>query len=108
MRNDKKLPPVWLSFLPLVILVLLLALVLTSFGSDSLSGASQIALLVTSACCILMGMSVGTMHWEDFEKSISKHIGDVSQSILILLLIGAVGGAWMASGIVPTMIYYGL
>lgn len=108
MQEKKKLPPVWLSFLPLILLVLLLFFVISAFGSDALSGASQIALLVTSACCILLGMAAKTMQWEDFEISINKHIGDVSQSILILLLIGAVGGAWMISGIVPTMIYYGM
>ena len=108
MQEKKKLPPVWLSFLPLIVLVLLLFFVLSAFGGDALSGASQIALLVTSACCILLGMAAKTMKWSDFEVSINKHIGDVSQSILILLLIGAVGGAWMISGIVPTMIYYGM
>ena len=28
--------------------------------------------------------------------------------MLILLLIGSLAGTWMASGVVPTMIYYGL
>ena len=108
MQENKKLPSVWLSFLPLLILIGLLVLVLSVFGTDALSGASQIALLVTSACCILLGLCAKTMKWEDFERSVNKHIGDVSQSILILLLIGAVGGAWMVSGIVPTLIYYGM
>ena len=108
MQENKKLPSVWLSFLPLLILIGLLVLVLSVFGTGALSGASQIALLVTSACCILLGLCAKTMKWEDFERSVNKHIGDVSQSILILLLIGAVGGAWMVSGIVPTLIYYGM
>ena len=68
MQENKKLPSVWLSFLPLLILIGLLVLVLSVFGTDALSGASQIALLVTSACCILLGLCAKTMKWEDFDK----------------------------------------
>lgn len=82
--------------------------VIAAFGSDALSGGSQIALLVASAVCVIIGILYGTMKWEDFEHAVNENVSGVSQAILILLLIGAVGGAWMVSGIVPTMIYYGL
>ena len=36
------------------------------------------------------------------------NITSVGTSIIILLLIGAVSGSWMISGVVPTMIYYGM
>ncbi|MCM1108851.1 MAG: hypothetical protein NC388_07335 [Clostridium sp.] len=106
--EEKKLPSVALAFVPLLILVGLLACVISAFGSDALSGASQIALLTTSACCILLGLVLKTMRWEDFEVAVNRNVSGVSQAILILLLIGAVGGSWMVSGIVPTMIYYGM
>ena len=48
------------------------------------------------------------MHWSDFEQAVNENVSGVAQAILILLLIGAVGGSWMVSGIVPTMIYYGM
>lgn len=82
--------------------------VIAAFGSDALSGGSQIALLVASAVCVIIGILYGTMKWEDFEHAVNENVSGVSQAILILLLIGAVGGAWMVSGIVPTMIYYGM
>lgn len=82
--------------------------VIAAFGSDALSGGSQIALLVSSAVCVIIGILYGTMKWEDFEHAVNENVSGVSQAILILLLIGAVGGAWMVSGIVPTMIYYGM
>jgi NhaC family Na+:H+ antiporter len=43
-----------------------------------------------------------------FEESILDNITSVGTSIVILLLIGAVSGSWMISGVVPTMIYYGM
>ena len=88
-------------------MVMLVSVVL-AFGSDSLSGASQIALLVASASCITLGLLFKTMKWSDFEYEINRHIGDLGQAILILPLIGAVAGSWMISGVVPTMIYYGM
>lgn len=108
LNRNRKLPPVWLAFLPLVVLVGLLVCVISAFGSDALSGGSQIALLTTSACCVVIGLLLKTMTWEDFERAVNENISGVSQAILILLLIGAVGGSWMVSGVVPTMIYYGM
>ena len=106
--SGRKLLPVWVAFVPLVILVGLLVFVISAFGSDALSGASQIALLTTSAFCVLIGLMLKTMHWSDFEQAVNENVSGVAQAILILLLIGAVGGSWMVSGIVPTMIYYGM
>ena len=106
--SGRKLLPVWVAFVPLVILVGLLVFVISAFGSDALSSASQIALLTTSAFCVLIGLMLKTMHWSDFEQAVNENVSGVAQAILILLLIGAVGGSWMVSGIVPTMIYYGM
>lgn len=106
--SGRNLLPVWVAFVPLVILVGLLVFVISAFGSDALSGASQIALLTTSAFCVLIGLMLKTMHWSDFEQAVNENVSGVAQAILILLLIGAVGGSWMVSGIVPTMIYYGM
>ena len=38
----------------------------------------------------------------------AKNIKKVTPAIIILLLIGAISGTWMLSGVVPTLIYYGL
>jgi len=109
MFNEKvKLPPVWISLIPLVLLVVLIGCVVYVFGSNSLAGASQISLLIASAMSVGLGMFFKHITWADFEKSVADKIGGVSQAIIILLMIGALGGAWMVSGIVPTMIYYGL
>lgn len=104
----KKLPPLWMSMVPLVILVALIAFVVSVFGDESLSGASQVALIFASAFCVAMGMIGGYLTFDDFEKAVSNNITSVSNAIIILLLIGAIGGVWMVSGVVPTMIYYGL
>lgn len=46
--------------------------------------------------------------WKDFELAITNNITGVSSALIILLIIGALSGAWMISGVVPTLIYYGI
>ena len=104
----KKRPSAAMSLMPLLVLVVLLTFVIRAFGSDSLAGASQIALLAASAFCVLIGMWRLNVPWSSFEKAIVKNVSSVASAIIILLLIGALGGAWMLSGVVPTLIYYGM
>lgn len=94
--------------MPLILLICLIAGVVSVFGDNTLSGASQLALILSSAFCVAIGMGTGYLTFDDFEKAVTEKIGSVSQAIVILLLIGALGGSWMVSGIVPTLIYYGV
>lgn len=104
----KRLPPLWLSCVPLAVLVALISVVVSIFGDETLSGASQISLIVATAVCISIGLLRKITTWAEFEKALSDKIGGVSGGIIILLLIGALGGSWMVGGIVPTLIYYGM
>jgi NhaC family Na+:H+ antiporter len=78
------------------------------FGSATLDGASQVSLLVASAVSVLIGHFTKRLEWENLEKELTDKIASCTPAIIILLLIGAIGGTWMVSGIVPTMIYYGM
>ena len=102
------LPSVWLSMIPIVVLVTLLYFAVGTFGTDTLSGASQLALLFAGGVAAALGIGVYRLSWTAIERSIVSGIGDVMPSVLILLVIGALSGAWMVSGIVPGFIYYGM
>ena len=104
----KKRPSVFLSILPLIVLVVMLTFTIRSFGSDSLEGASQITLLSVSALCVLIGMVFLHVPWASFEKAITKNVASVASALTILLFIGALSGAWMVSGVVPMLISYGI
>lgn len=101
-------PSWWVSLLPFVVLVAALSIVIYVFGTDALSGASQVALLFAAGFTVVLAMILYKIPWKVFEDSILDNITSVGTSIVILLLIGAVSGAWMVSGVVPTMIYYGM
>ena len=103
-----KKPSWWVSLIPFVVLALVLGLVIYVFGTDALSGASQVALLFAAGFTVALAMVLYRIPWKVFEDSILDNITSVGTSIVILLLIGAVSGSWMISGVVPTMIYYGM
>ena len=46
--------------------------------------------------------------WSSIDSAIGQNIKTIGPAILILFFIGAVSGSWMMSGVVPTMIYYGM
>ena len=104
----KKMPSPLLSLVPILVLVALLFVTIRTFGSDALSGGSQVVLLTTTAVASLLAMIFCKVKWRDIEEAICKNILGVATAIIILLLIGALSGSWMISGIVPTLIYYGM
>lgn len=108
MDSTKKIPSPLVSLLPIALLAGMLFATISTFGSDALSGGSQISLLVTTACCVLIGMAFYRIPWKDFELAITNNIAGVATALLILLIIGALSGIWMVSGVVPTLIYYGM
>lgn len=108
MNNHSTLPSPLVSILPLAVLITLIVLVVRLFPDDALNGASQVALMIASTVCVALTMIVYKMKWTVFEDMIKKTVGDAGVSILILLLIGMMSATWMVSGVVPTMIYYGV
>ena len=104
-----KTEPISLSvaLLPIVFLISLLSLNVYYYGDDALSGANQITLLLSGAFCSFLAIIRGTP-WSKILEGIRSSISDTLPALLILLLIGALAGTWLISGIVPAMIYYGL
>ena len=97
-----------ISFIPFIVLIVLITCCGAVFGNATLDGASQVSLLAASAVSVLIGHFSKRLEWENLEKEITDKIASCTPAIIILLLIGAIGGTWMVSGIVPTMIYYGM
>ncbi len=106
--EKKKTGSILIALIPVLVLIGLLALDISIFGSDAILGASQVSLLVATGICVWLSMWLYKTPWSAFEEAIRSNVGDVTNAIVILLLIGALSGAWTVSGIVPTFIYYGL
>ena len=107
-ESRKKTPSPLLSLAPVAVLVGLLIPVVKIFGADTLNGASQVVLLLSTAVCALLSIYFCGTRWKKIEQSIINNITNVAVALLILLMIGALSATWMISGIIPTFIYYGM
>ena len=88
-------------------LLLLVGGAITLFGSDSMAGSTQIALILSGFVGALVGMKNG-ISWEELEASIVETTSRTLGPILIFLAIGSLIGSFMLSGAVPTLLYLGL
>lgn len=103
-----KKPNLLQSFIPILVLIALLAVnVLLIYGDDALLGANQMALLFAAAVACIIAVYNGYI-WKDILSGITHSITAALPALIILLLIGALAGTWLISGVVPAMIYYGL
>ena len=107
MKNDAPTLKLSAAMIPVVLLVLLLALNVSIFGDDALSGSNQFILLIGAAIAALVGYRNQINHKAMIEK-VADNVQSVTGALLILLFVGALAGTWLASGIIPAMIYYGL
>ncbi len=95
------------ALIPIVFLIVFLAINVTIFKDSALDGSNQIILILSGAVAALVATRLG-IRWNEILKGITHSINAAMPSILILLMIGAVAGSWLISGVVPAMIYYGL
>ncbi|MCQ2344284.1 MAG: sodium:proton antiporter [Paludibacteraceae bacterium] len=97
-----------IAIIPFLVLIAILTIVILVFRTDALGGAAQVAMLLTTAISSVIAITCFHTSWSDLEEAMTSNIKSLVSAILILFFIGAVAGSWMISGIVPTMIYYGL
>lgn len=95
------------AIIPIIILVGMLAYNVFIFGDDSLSGSNQFILLMGAAVASMIGFK-NKVSFSLMMNEVAENVKTTSSAIFILLMVGALAGTWLVSGIIPTMIYYGL
>ncbi len=95
------------ALFPIIILVGLLAYNIFIFGDSALSGSNQFILLIGAAVAAIVGFR-NKVSYAQMMEEVAHNVKSTSGAILILLMVGALSGTWLLSGIIPTMIYYGL
>ncbi len=97
------------ALIPVVALMSMLAFNIFFVEGQELLGAytNQIILLIAASIAVIVGIlnkvSFQVMFDETFEN-----MKKVMVPIFILMLVGALSGTWLVSGIIPAMVYYGL
>lgn len=103
LKETVKKPSLMVALIPIICAAIFLYIGIVHLEADP-----HIPLLAATVIAALIGVLVIGYRWKDMEESIIKSITVGLQAILILMIIGALIGSWIAGGIVPTLIYYGL
>ena len=93
--------------IPLLCLILLLSYNVFVFGESAMDGSNQFILLLGASVGIFIGIRSG-ISFKKMINYVSSNLKSITGAILILLLVGSLSGTWLISGIIPSMIYYGL
>lgn len=95
------------ALIPVIALVAMLAYNVYVFGDDALSGSNQFILLLGGTVAAIVGF-LNKITYQQMIAEVAENIRSTTGALLILLMVGALAGTWLVSGIIPAMIYYGL
>lgn len=98
---------IWEALIPVFALVAMLAYNVFVFKDDAISGSNQFVLLLGAAVAVVVG-HFNKVSFERMMDNVGSNLKSVSGAILILLLVGSLAAAWLISGIIPAMIFYGI
>lgn len=108
MLNKCKDLTIWEALIPVIALIFMLFYnVFYVFGDDALSGSNQFILLLGAAIAAIIGC-LKKVKYKYMLDVVAENVKSTTGALLILLLVGALAGTWLISGIIPSMIYYGL
>ena len=101
-------PPTLVDALaPVVVLILLIALTIVSFGVDATNGPLQVALMLSAAFASLVALKNGYSSAALADAAVGGVTTAVA-AIFILLAVGALIGTWNMAGTIPTVVDYGV
>lgn len=98
---------IWEALIPVFALVGMLAYNIFVFGDDALSGSNQFILLMGAAVAAIVGF-YNKVSYKQMISEVAENVKSTTGALLILLMVGSLAGTWLISGVIPTMIYYGL
>ncbi len=101
--NDvKRQPKLWEAIFTFITLIIVMAVGIIIFKADP-----HVPMFIGVIAASLMALRLG-YKWDEIESFMVNGISRAMGSIMILIVIGILIGVWIVSGVVPTMIYYGL
>ncbi len=101
-KRERREPFIWESVISLLALIIPISLAIVKYETDS-----HIPILMGVLVAALVGIRAG-YPWEDIQDGMLAGIANSLQAIVILGIIGILIGIWILSGVVPTLLYYGL
>jgi len=99
---------IWEALIPVFALIVMLFYnVFFAYGDDALSGSNQFILLMGASVAAIVGFK-NKVSYKQMMEEVAENVKSTTGALLILLMVGSLAGTWLISGIIPSMIYYGL
>lgn len=99
---------IWEAMIPVIVLMCLLAYNIFFANGEIFGGYSnQIILLIGGFVAAIVGF-FNKVSFQRMLKEILENLKSILIPVMILLLVGALAGTWLVSGVIPAMVYYGL
>lgn len=97
----------WEALVPIIVLIVLLSYNVFIYSDDATGGPNQFALIFSGVVAAIIGFSK-KIKYQEMLEAVVDNVKSTGSAIFILLMVGALAGTWLISGIIPTMIFYGL
>jgi NhaC family Na+:H+ antiporter len=101
-KREIRDPYLWEALISILGLIVFISLAIVKYETDP-----QVPILLGVMVAAIIGLRAG-YNWKDIETGMLNGIINALQAIVILLIIGILIGVWILSGVVPTLLYYGL
>ena len=101
-KSEKRDPYLWEALISILALIVFISLAIVRYETDA-----HVPILLGVLTAGLIGLKAGVT-WKDIETGMLDGITNSLQAIVILVVIGILIGVWILTGVVPTMLYYGL
>lgn len=99
---------IWEALIPVFALIVMLFYnVFFAYGDDALSGSNQFILLMGASVAAIVGFK-NKVSYKQMMEEVAENVKSTTGALLILLMVGSLAGTWLISGIIPSMMYYGL
>ena len=98
----KRDPYLWEAIISILALIIPISVAIIKYEADA-----QIPILIGVLVAAIVGIRAG-YRWKEIENGMMDGIANSLQAIVILAIIGILIGVWILSGVVPTLLYYGL
>ncbi|MDJ0782849.1 MAG: Na+/H+ antiporter NhaC [Desulfosarcinaceae bacterium] len=101
-KREKRDPYLWEALVSILGLIIFISLAILRYETDA-----HVPILLGVFVAAMIGMRAGYT-WKEIETGMLNGITNSLQAIVILSIIGILIGVWILSGVVPTLLYYGL
>jgi NhaC family Na+:H+ antiporter len=101
-KREKRDPYLWEALLSILGLIVFISLAILRYETDA-----HVPILLGVFVAAVVGLRAG-FSWKEIETGMLNGITNSLQAIVILAIIGILIGVWILSGVVPTLLYYGL